>query len=139
MAAADDIKDISTRGALVAIAISTLVIATVTTFGIFGGYAGGTPDDDKYQAVTLTSGATFYGQLSGVGNEYVTLSNAYTIQNAAQNQTASPQPQLAERSATTFYKPVPAMRISSDQILVWEDLEDDSPVTEAINQQSEEK
>ncbi|MEX2043539.1 MAG: hypothetical protein WD926_01440 [Patescibacteria group bacterium] len=137
---AEDIKDISTRGALVAIAISLLVIATVTTFGIFGNYAGGTPDSDKYQAVTLTSGATFYGELNGIGNRYVTLNNAYTIQNAAQDQGGkqqTPQLSLVARDKA-LYKPVGSMRINSDQVAVWEDLEDDSPVTKAIDEQNKE-
>lgn len=135
---ADDIKDISTRGALVAIAISLIVIAAVTTFGVFGSYAGGTPDRDKYQAVTLTSGATFYGQLSGIGNNYVTLENAYTIQNTAQGQEGkqqTPQLSLVARDKA-LYQPVGSMRINSEQVAVWEDLSDDSPVTKTIDEQN---
>lgn len=135
---AEDIKDISTRGALVAIALSLIVIAVVTTFGIFGDYAGGRPDSDKYQAVTLAGGATFYGQLQGIGNKYVVLENAYTLQNAAQDPKATPRPQLVSRDKS-LYKPVPAMRINSDQIIIWEDLSDDSPVTKAIDEQDKKK
>lgn len=136
---ADDIKDISTRGALMAIAISLIVLATVTTFGIFGDYSGRAPDKDKYQAVTLTNGSIFYGQLTGVGSNYATLENAYTIQNAApvgkDGKQQTPNLQLVARDKA-LYQPVSAMKINVEQILVWEDLSADSPVAKAIEKQS---
>ncbi|HEY8109133.1 MAG TPA: hypothetical protein VIF43_03935 [Patescibacteria group bacterium] len=139
---AEDIKDISTRGAIMAIAVSLIVLAGVTTFGVFGDYGGGTPDNDRYQAVTLNNGATFYGQLSGLGNKYVTLDNAYTIQNAAgqgqDGKQATPQLSLVARDKA-LYQPVGAMKIHSEQIAVWEELSEDSPVTKAINEQNKEE
>lgn len=136
---ADDIKDVSTRGALVAIAIATIVVAIVMTLAIFGGAgAGHQPKGKLNQAVFLTNGQVYFGKLSSVGSDYVTLKDVYYIQsNPQQSPAPSPGPSLSlVQLGNEIHGPEKEMNISRQQIIFWENLRDDSKVTQAIKDQS---
>ncbi|MEX2209918.1 MAG: hypothetical protein WD846_03470 [Patescibacteria group bacterium] len=136
----DDLRDISTRGAILAIAIAVIVMAGVMTLGMLGGYPGKVPADDKYQAVFLTNGQVYFGKLGRVGAQYVTLNDVYYIQNNPQQSSPapSPGPQLSlVQLGNEIHGPERSMQINSDQIIFWEDLKDDGRVVEAINQQQD--
>ncbi len=139
----DDLKDISTRGAVLAIAIAVIVMAVVMTFGTLSGYAGKTPEDDRYQAVFLTNNQVYFGKLSRIGAQYVTLEDVYYIQNNPQgNQQQSPGPSPGPQLSLVqlgneIHGPERYMQINADQVIFWEDLKNDSRVVKAINEQKD--
>lgn len=137
----EDIKDVSTRGALVAIAIALIVIAVLFSLTVFRGSAvvNQSPKKKQYQAVFLTNGQVYFGKLSGLGSAYVTLNDVYYIQSNAQPQGASPSPQpnlSLVALGQEIHGPEKEMQIASDQIIFWENLKDDGKVAQAIKEQS---
>lgn len=136
--AAEDMKDISTRGALVAIAIAALVIATVLGMAVFRGTSvvSQQPDKKKYQAVFLTNGQVYFGKLKDLGSAYVTLEDVYYIQQA-QGAGQSPNPNAQNNLSLVqlgkeIHGPEKQMQIASNQVIFWENLKDDGKVVDAI-------
>jgi hypothetical protein len=140
----DDIKDVSTRGALVAIALGVIVVAIVLTLAVFHGTGGVTaaPDKKRYQAIFLTNGQVYFGHLTGVGGEYITLRDVYYIQSQNPTQgsgqaSASPQPNLSLVAlGSEIHGPDKEMHVASSQLIFWENLKDDGKVVDAINNQN---
>ena len=94
-------------------------------------------DTGKYQIVTLTTGESFIGRLSGLNREYVVLENVYYQQNtAAQSDTATPDNQQVTvlRLSDSVAKPENTMRIAHDKVVHWENLSNDSKIIQAIKQ-----
>lgn len=138
---AEDLKDINTRGALVAIAVATIVIAIVFTLSTLGPAVGQSPKGDQYQAVFLTNGQVYFGKLKGTSGSYLTLKDVYYIQSNPQQAggaaSASPNPQLSlVQLGNEIHGPESQMQISSNQVIFWENLKGDSKVVEAINEKS---
>lgn len=133
---ADDLKDLNTRGALVAIAIATIVIAIVLSLTALGPSVGAqAPKGKQYQAIFLTNGQVYFGQLKSTSGNYVTLKNVFYIQSNPQQAgaSASPQPQLSlVKLGNEIHGPEQQMQIANNQIIFWENLKDDSKVVQAI-------
>lgn len=94
-------------------------------------------DTSKYQIVTLTTGESFIGKLSGLHRDYVVLENVYYQQDpAAQTDTAPPDSQQVTvlRLSDTVAKPENTMRIARDKLVHWENLSNDSKIIQAIKQ-----
>jgi hypothetical protein len=140
---ARDLSDISAKGALVAIALALIVIAMLVGASVLrgGNFSSSVPNKDEYQAVFLANGQAYFGHLSGIGSSYVSLNDVYTVDQAqaspAPGATPGPQLQLIRRSDNNLLKPESPMQISSDQIISWENLKDDSEVVKAIKQKQD--
>jgi hypothetical protein len=94
-------------------------------------------DTSKYQIVTLTSGESFIGKLSGLNKEYVVLDNVYYQQKpATQSDAATPASQQVTvlRLSDSVAKPENTMRIARDKVVHWENLSNDSKIIQAIKQ-----
>ncbi len=134
---ADDLKDINTRGALVAIAIATIVIAIVLSLTALGPSVGAqAPKGKQYQAVFLTNGQVYFGKLKGTSGNYITLKDVFYIQSNPQQAgaSASPQPQLSlVQLGNEIHGPESQMQIANNQVIFWENLKSDSKVVQAIN------
>lgn len=136
---AEDIKDVSTRGALMAIAIATIVIAVVASMSVLGPQVGSkAPKRKQYQAVFLTNGQVYFGKLRGLGGRYVTLNEVYTVQSQAAVQASaspgSPQLSLIKNDQNNLIKPESNITIASDSILFWENMQDDAEVVKKIKE-----
>lgn len=100
-------------------------------------------EKDKYQAVFMTNGQVYFGRLSKVDTGYAQLTDVYYLQvqqavQPAAEQKENDQPKVSlTKLGNELHGPTDKMHISSDQILFWENLKDDSTVVEAIkkNQQ----
>lgn len=91
-------------------------------------------NSNGYQVVYMTSGQAYFGKLKNTDGNYLVLDTPYTAQDV--------QPEGEEQAAasTTLvkvsqqqYGPTDSMSLKSDQVLFWQNLRDDSKVTEAIN------
>lgn len=99
----------------------------------------------QFQAVFLTNGQVYFGKLSNVQNQYVTLENIYYLQvtpvlqtkteGQPGSQASSQQQQLSlVKLGNELHGPVDKMSINRDQILFFEDLKDDGRVVKAIRE-----
>lgn len=95
-------------------------------------------EKDKYQAVFMTNGQVYFGKLDKLGSDYSELTDVYYLQVQEQNiqpetSKEGEQPQVAlTKLGNELHGPTDKMHISSDQILFWENLKDDSTVVKAI-------
>lgn len=107
----------------------------------------------KYQAVFLSNGQVYFGQLKGEKGDYAMLANIYYLQQVNQpvqqtapafaskdskskpieplTQIASPDIRLV-KLGSELHGPEDIMYVSKSQILFYEDLKDDSRVVQAI-------
>lgn len=113
------------------------VIALILLAGVV--YSAGQPniDSGKFQAVQLVNGQTYYGHLSGMDTANPTLTDVYTLQATTQQSTdnkdtASTKPTLINVSKV-LPEPESKLTIQKDKIVAWQNLQDNSKVTEAIN------
>lgn len=92
-------------------------------------------DHNAYQAIFLTNNQVYFGRLKNISSDYLILSDVYY---AKVNESGAGQ--LVKLGAIEPHKPKDEMTINQDQVLFWENLNDDSPVVNTIRSiQSKEK
>ena len=98
------------------------------------------PDGGKYQAVFLTNGQVYFGKLSGLGGDYVTLKEVYVVQSQGALANPSPAPQQQQSKLTlsrldqnNLIHPEQKMTIAKNSMLFWENMQDDAEVVKKIN------
>lgn len=122
------------------VVVLALVVAGLMLWQAKGDKAGGLSavEEDKYQALFLTNGQVYFGNLESSGEEYVELSDVYYLQVQQDVQPAaeaknneSPQVSLT-KLGNELHGPTDKMHVSKEQVLFWENLKDDSTVVKAI-------
>lgn len=96
------------------------------------------PDKNKYQAVFLTNGQVYFGKLTDNGGNYVKLTDIFYLQ--SKDQSVQPKDaKAADQSNLTLIKlgkelhaPTDEMNISRQQVLFWENIQDNGKVSQAI-------
>jgi hypothetical protein len=99
---------------------------------------------DTYQIVTLTSGRSYFGKLSGLGNEYASIENTFYLQaktpqvdesgNAIENPADDGLPFTLQPIRNQVYQPEAPMSIRASDISNWQNLSKDSAVAKAIDE-----
>ncbi len=109
-----------------------------------GGSVAATIDDDKYQAVFLSNGQVYFGNLSIVNGDYMELTNVYYLERqltATDTETedeTEAEPTAGENNfqllkySDVLYGSEDAMIISKDDIIRFENLRNDGVVAKAI-------
>jgi hypothetical protein len=102
----------------------------------------GTPSG--YQSVFLVNGQVYFGKLSGTNEQYMTLEDVYYLQvvqptlqgsqQQGQQAAAADQSQLTLRKLgrDELHGPVDTMKINRDQVLFYEDINEEGEVMKAI-------
>ncbi len=95
------------------------------------------PDKNKYQGVFLTNGQVYFGKLTDDGGNYVRLNDIYYLQ--TQDKVQPKDNKSADQSNLTLVKlgkelhaPADEMNISRQQVLFWENIQNDGKVAQAI-------
>lgn len=100
-------------------------------------------NDNQYQAVFLSNGQVYFGQLSGLNDKYVVLENIYYLQQDQNQQVQSGDNQNQQTNVSLvklgneLHGPEDQMFIARDQILFWENLKADGKVSQAIKNQKQ--
>ncbi len=112
-----------------------------------GGGALSSVDRGKYQAVFLTNGQVYFGKITGITADVVTLSDIYYLQQqtSVQNQDdkdkqAQAQNQMSlAKLGKELHGPQDRMYIERSQVLFWENLKDaeNSQVVKTIEQEKQ--
>ncbi|OGL35436.1 hypothetical protein A3F65_01675 [Candidatus Saccharibacteria bacterium RIFCSPHIGHO2_12_FULL_47_16b] len=97
------------------------------------------PVGNLYQAVFLTNGQVYFGHLKNADTKSPVLTDIYYLQSTPQNPQQSgdqqTQPQLSLiKLGKELHGPQDKMVLRADQILFWENLNNDSKVVQTINQ-----
>ena len=130
---------------LVVVVIVLVVIAVLFRDKLFksGSKETAVVKASAYQAVFLTNGQVYFGKLSNLQKDWVTLKEIYylqVIQPPLQGQqqpgaatTTQQQPQISlVKLGNELHGPVDEMQIVKGQVLFYEDLKEDSQVVKAI-------
>lgn len=96
---------------------------------------------NSYQAVFLSNNMVYFGKLSNVTGEYVVLTDIYYLQVAQNSQNGqntqqtqnNQQPQVSlTKLGNELHGPEDVMYLNRKEVLFWENLKEDSKVTQAI-------
>ncbi len=122
-----------------------LLIATLLFIGVYAGrvVASATADtavkSKQFQAVFLTNGQVYFGQLTHVDSSYVRLKQIYylqvqqTVQPKDSTAAANNQQVSLAKLGGELHGPEDTMYISRAQVLFWENLKNDGKVAKAIS------
>ncbi|MEO5948917.1 MAG: hypothetical protein ABIP74_00785 [Candidatus Saccharimonas sp.] len=93
-------------------------------------------DTNKYQVVYLTNGQAYFGKLQNTNGEYLVIKTPYTVQTVAP---ATDSKTTTDQSTTTLlkvsaqvYGPEDSIAVKASQVTFWQNLRDDSKITQAI-------
>ncbi len=128
--------------------ITVLIVVIILGAGVYAlaGYTGigfgGIKTSSEWQAVFLGNGQVYFGKVSSANKDFVTIKNIYYLQ-VITNQNTIGQPsdvqEQPEQQLTLIklgneiHGPKDEMLINRDQVVIIEDLKDDSRVVTAIN------
>ncbi len=98
-------------------------------------------DSSKYQAVFLNDGQVYFGKITDLNQDYLTLSNIYYLrvdQQVQPDKEGQPQNNFTlAKLGCELHRPQDVMVVNKDQVVFWENLKDESgtnTVTGAIKQ-----
>lgn len=92
---------------------------------------GGQIRTSTYQAVILSNDKVYFGQLRSVSDEFYQLRRAFFLQEARQDE-KSPPARAVVPLVREVHAPENSMLIRADEIVVIENLDEDSPVLSEI-------
>ena len=127
-------------GLLVAIAILLLAVSAVVGLsGNAGSEQSKYVTDSKYQAVFLTNGQVYFGNISKISGDYIQLQNIYyltqnTSTDSKGNTTTDGNYTLVKLGCQQIHDPVDQMVIERSQVSFWENLQDSGKVVTSIKQ-----
>lgn len=121
------------------LAIILAVVGVVSLIGLWwwGQYIANPIKRDTYQLVSLDTGEVYFGKLQNLSGEFVTLKRVYTqardqqttaVADAANQQSGV----VLNRLSVSVAKPEDTMYIARDKIVHWENLQRDSKIVQAI-------
>lgn len=97
-------------------------------------------DSGKYQAVFFTNGQVYFGKLSPLSGGYLKLEDIYYLQTKTDDASSNPQETAAENAndveliklGNEIHGPEDEMIVNKDQVLFFENLKQDSRVSQSI-------
>ena len=138
----DETKKRSKKWVWIIILIVIVGLAILWQTGQLG--VGAQISSDAYQAVFLTNNQVYFGKLDNLNSQYPVLRDVFYLQIT---QDLQPRPENAQpitninlvKLGGEIHGPEDVMYLNRDQIMFYEDLQDDSQVTQAIEKYLEEQ
>jgi hypothetical protein len=125
------------QGWLVLLAVLFLLWQFLVSWGILPSLTFPAVDKDKWQTVFLTNGQVYFGHLREANKNYAILKNIYYLQVSQQLQPPDEQSQQQinlVKLGNELHGPEDKMYIPKNQIIFWENMKDESPISRAIKQ-----
>lgn len=133
-----------TRPLVVLVVLIVAIAAVIGLRPLQSAIADQAVDKNRFQAVFLTNGQVYFGKLSGISGDYVNVKNIYYLQvqqsvqpstdKPAKNGTDGDSQVSLTKLGKELHGPTDEMHISKDQVLFWENLEEESTVVKAIKE-----
>jgi hypothetical protein len=123
-------------GAVVTVALFAIILIALT-FVI----AGGNPpksestyvDTSKLQAVFLSTGQVYFGNVKTLNPSYLVLGNIYYLQTSSTGSTANASTNVSlVKLGCELHEPYDQMVINRSQVTFWENLQDNGQVAKAV-------
>lgn len=116
----------------------SILILSVIAYAFFGRPTKESEfvDSNQYQAVFLSGGQVYFGKISDLNQQYMTLDNIYYLRVNQQVQPKNSQQSSNDVSLVKLgcelHGPQDQMVINRDQIIFWENLKSDGQVAKAV-------
>lgn len=122
---------------LFAATILALAAITYLAFAKDGTNQNKYVESNKYQAVFLTNGQVYFGNVSDINKDFIRLQNIYyltqnTTTDSKGNTTADGNYTLVKLGCQQIHDPTDEMLISQNQVSFWENLQDSGKVVTSI-------
>lgn len=115
--------------------ISALVLVIAVLLGISTkSTESSIVDKDQYQAVFLNGGQAYFGKISTLNERYIDINDIYYISTNGQSNSDNQANISLVKLGSELHCPQDRMIINRDQVLFWENLNDDGKVVNAIKQ-----
>ncbi|HSX43580.1 MAG TPA: hypothetical protein VLF59_05875 [Candidatus Saccharimonadales bacterium] len=119
--------------------IAVLLVAIAFGFGRHHPSSESTfVDNSKYQAVFLTNGQVYFGNVSNMSNQYIRLTNVYYLTQSSTDSSSSSNSSnnysLVKLGCQQIHDPYDAMVINRSEVSFWENLQDNGKVVSSIKQ-----
>lgn len=117
------------------------VLGLLTMGGGRGGAESSKVDGDRLQAVFLSGGQVYFGNINELNDEFVEMENIYYLrvnqtvqpdQENGQNQPAAQNDISLVKLGCELHGPQDQMLINRSQVIFWENLKDDGQVANAV-------
>jgi hypothetical protein len=89
---------------------------------------------NRYQAVFLNGGQAYFGKIKALNDRFIDLGDVYYISTNGQNDKSSQANISLIKLGSELHCPQDRMVINREQVLFWENLNDDGKVVNAIKQ-----
>lgn len=120
---------------------TALIVAVLALLYFGGDKQSKLVDKSKFQAIFLTNGQVYFGNVVNINDEYVDLKNIYYLSVNQQVQPGQNAQANNQQSSISLVKlgcelhgPVDQMVISNDQVAFWENLKTDGQVSQKIDE-----
>jgi len=120
--------------------VTVLAIAVIAILAFGGRDQSKFLNSKKYQAVFLTNGQVYFGNIKEMGSDFYRLDNVYYLQTAASSSSDSSSSStnnnynLVQLGCQQIHDPYNEMIINRGQVSFWENLQDGGQVVQKINQ-----
>ena len=121
---------------LAGVVIGALALAAVDALGEEDDPFAGQIDDDSYQAVILSNDKVYFGRLRSVSDTIFELDSAFFLRESRTGAESEPVRALLPINSE-LHAPENRMLIRKDQVVLVENLAEDSPVRTEIARQAE--
>lgn len=130
---------------IIFVAVALLIVVLAGTAWLFmnRGGASAAIDSSKYQALWLSDGSIYFGKLSVINNDYMSLKNVYYLQSKTNNNN-EPSPQSVSKQDASdieliklgneIHGPEDEMVVAKDKVLFFENLKPTGTVSKTITQ-----
>jgi len=117
------------------LSISLLILVIALLFGIsFKSSEASLVDKNRYQAVFLNGGQAYFGKIKSLNERYIDISDIYYISTNGQSGNNQQANISLVKLGSELHCPQDRMIVNRDQVLFWENLNDDGKVVNAIKQ-----
>lgn len=129
---------------LVGILITLLIVGgAAAALWFTGGGALGGVKKNQYQAVFLTNGQVYFGKISSITGDVVTLKDIYYLQQQSNVQSQDTEAEAQQNQLSLaklgneLHGPEDTMFIERSQVLFWENIKDEGQVVKTIQQEKQ--
>lgn len=115
------------------VATTILVVVLLWALAVGGNIAGEARyiNKDRLQAVFLENGQVYFGNIKGLNNKYIRMTDIYYIR-ANNTESNSAEGISLVKLGCELHGPQDQMLINRDQVIFWENLKEDGQVAKAV-------
>ncbi len=113
---------------------AVVLVAAIVTIVIMKSQPLQAIDSAKFQVVYLTNGQAYFGKLQNTNGDFLIMQSPYITQSVANsdNETSTDTQTTLLKVTDQLYGPDDSIAIKASQVTFWQNLRDDSKVSQAI-------